>query len=168
MKKEKKQYSVFTVLLCIMFLAVFIILPPICRKFFPEPEKEVEQVKSTMYTLDCSRNSASEKMKIRKVVEYKNTEILSHTLNFELFEPTPEDIENEKQIPPLAYRAIDEINFLKSLHGINAKQDDKTATFVLTIDILNNNDPQELNKYFSTRGEIKKQLESEGYTCKLK
>lgn len=72
---NKKFHPVFAIVLIIIF-ALFIILPPVCREFFPKVEKTVgKEENETISTIICTRSFQTEQMEEKIETRYINNKI---------------------------------------------------------------------------------------------
>lgn len=72
---NKKFHPVLAIVLIIIF-ALFIILPPVCREFFPKVEKTVgKEENETISTIICTRSFQTEQMEEKIETRYINNKI---------------------------------------------------------------------------------------------
>ena len=165
MKKEKSPILVIS---CILFLFLFIILPPVFRKYIPKEEaKKDNQIESKqeLSILQCSRIFPTDLYQVTAKVKYINGSISTNTITYRKIETVPDDYQEPVEETPLVL--MDEYNYLTNLPNIEKKAEEPNPILVINSNTIKNNDSDEnLKLYF--QDDITKQEEfykEKGYTC---
>ena len=159
--KEKEPKSPVLVVATILFLSLFIILPPVFRKFFPEEEVVVEPevVKSS---LSCEKVAVSENM---KVTTYENDVAMKNVMTFIVYTPTAEDIEADDGTSE-GRTCKEEINFLKALKGVDVQENASQTVISFERKVIDDNPTAiEITNYLAEINVAMSHFEAEGYIC---
>lgn len=164
MKKEKSKVLIIA---CILVLLLFIILPPVFRRLFPDPPKEQTPVtnQNKISILQCNRIFATELYQVSVRVKYLNHNIHSNTMIYHKLETLPEGYQEVEASTPTA--VLEEYNYLSKIEGIEMQREDPNLTLVLTQEaiIMNPEDPT-LPTYFQEDMLNQKGFyEQRGYSC---
>lgn len=163
MKKEK---SPIIVILSIVFLSLFIILPPTFRALVP---KELTKQNNTngngeLVVLICNKIYSSELYRVSSRTKYINGVPSSNTINYTKIEATAE---TTQQNSDNKLSVNDDITYFKSIPNMNVNETDNFISVMIDKEVINNNSSEErLKKYLND--DISKQQDfykSLGYTC---
>ncbi len=162
--KEKKPKSPVLVLATILFLAMFIALPPIFRALYPKGDEETK-TEVNKYMLACEYISVSENMKITSRISYEDDVAIKNTLTYLKYEPTEEEklanAENSRDLT-----AIQEVALFKAIEGIEVSENESQTVAIITRKSLElNPDKVELERYLPTFDMAQSALEAQGYSC---
>lgn len=163
MKKEKSPVLVIS---CILFLLMFIILPPVFRKYIPKEADDRNLNLDKLEILTCTKTSVSEMYKIISKCKYRNGIFESNTIEIEkLLEISAET--NGIDAPSTITIASENAN-LASINGINSTVNNNLITYVIDNNLIQNNSNNEiLKKYIQNLTEQKNMYESLSYTCNI-
>lgn len=177
---NKKPKSTILVICTILFLAIFIILPPVFRVMIPKEVKK-KNVNNDSIILICDKEITEEGYAINSRIRYvgvkpqKNTITINKIVvseqdgtdnlqpndqnipNNTLPNTTPDVSDNEKGI------VASQLEFFKSISGIEITEREDSTTILIKSSIAKNN--SDLLHYLQP---IKKQqayYENEGYMC---
>lgn len=85
MEQVKQKYPTFLVILVIIFLSIFIIVPPISRVLFPKEvvdDKEEVVEESDAIVLNCQKKYENTKLSIISTSNYLEDTIIDNTITF--------------------------------------------------------------------------------------
>lgn len=160
--KEKAPKSTILVIATMMFLAMFIILPPLLRAYLPK-EEEIVKVKIVKHSLYCEKVFATEKKKTTSRISYENDIAVKNVMTIIDYTPTEDETKNKDKD---SITAEDEINYLRSVAG--AEINENTSQIVVTLTqqnaIDNSMDANLLNYLGATDAEIS-YFEGRGFVC---
>ena len=162
--KEKKPKSPVLVVATIMFLAMFIVLPPLFRAYFPEEEEIIiEEVKKEV--LSCDRVSILEKYKINVKLSYEDGVPTKNVITYIVYTPT--DAEIAAGDTSTADKTVaEELAFFKGIEDVSITESASQITVVIEMDdLINNPDKVELENYLKGMDVTISDLEAQGYTC---
>lgn len=159
--REKTPKSPLLVIATMMFLVMFIILPPLLRKYMPKEEKVVE-VKIVKHTLYCEKISVSEKKKVSSKISYENDVAVKNVMTFMDYTPEAGDKDTDNN----GMTVEQEINYLKSVTGVDIEENSSQTIITLTQQnaIDNSMDTNLLNYLSGTDVEIS-YFEENGFAC---
>lgn len=159
MKKEK---SPFLVICCILFLSLFIALPPIFRMMIPSKDIVVEKTpQDKIEFLKCNKYFKSELYKVSSSVKYKNELIDSNTITYEKVEKIPEGVEEDSSIT-----VKEEFQMFQSLNNIDITENDDTMIIRVDQNLMDQNlEVEELLNYYQSLENQQAFYENRGYTC---
>ena len=84
MQADTQKYSNSTVFIVIAFLAIFIIMPPLCRVFYKEEEvvedTPAQEVALTNGTLTCTKTYATMGTEVSSTATYKDGSIVNNVI----------------------------------------------------------------------------------------
>lgn len=162
--KEKEPKSPILVVATIMFLSLFIILPPVFRKFFPEEEVVVEQ-EVVKTSLSCEKVAVAENMKVTTKISYENDVAMKNVMTFIVYTPTDEDIAADDGTAE-GRTCKEEINFLKSLTGADVQENASQTVISFGRKIIDDNPTAiEITNYLAEINVAMSHFEAEGYIC---
>lgn len=160
--KEKKEKSPIVVFAAILFLAIFIVLPPVFRLLYPK-EQEVDVVKTVMV---CEKISIKENLKAVSKISYENGVAINNQMTFSKYTPTEEEIAASGHIE-LAQTIESEMAFLKTVAGVKKDIKDGNVIINITLDLVKKNPGQvQLNEYLLNTDLLVSTFESNDYSCK--
>lgn len=160
--KEKKKISPIIVILTIIFLAMFIILPPIFRWLLPADTDNIVAKKTNILT--CERIDLFDKYKITYKITYENDLPVSNVVNFFPYTATVDEI---AMIKPTSKTASQELSFFQKIEGLDVVENE--SKFVVTIkkpmvDVADSSSG--LADYFMPNISMQQTfLASQGYNC---
>lgn len=159
MKKEK---SPILVIICILVLLIFIVLPPLFRKYIPKPEIDNSQVnKVSLKVLKCEKYFKEELYHVTSDSKYKNNQIDNNKIVYEKLQQVPEGVNNNTSIT-----VLEEFNMFNTLNNVSIDINDTIATVNINQNLINSNpDNERLLNYFQPIEEQKSYYESMGYNC---
>lgn len=160
--KEKAPKSPILVIATMMFLAMFIILPPLLRAYLPK-EEEIVKVKIVKHSLYCEKVFAKEKKKTTSRISYENDIAVKNVMTIMDYTPTKDETENKDND---SINAEYEVNYLKSIAGAEVKENASQVVVTLTQQnaIDNPMDTNLLNYLSATEEEIS-YFEGRGFVC---
>ncbi len=163
--KQKEEYSPLVVGAAILFLAMFIALPPLFRVLYPEEVVEDEQV-NTSQILNCERISIKNNYKILYRITYENGAPLRNNISFEEYAPSDADKAVAK---PDEFGAAEELTLFQGVMKEQITQNGTTYSLTITNDIVKSADPNSgITDYFKGgAGEQQAFLEGLGATCTM-
>lgn len=163
--KGKKEKPTWLVLCTIVFLALFIALPPIFRTFIPK-EKEVVEEKVVKNSLYCERIVVKENKKIMTTISYQNDIAMLNKTVFMNYTPTADDLEIEDVDTGMT--VAQEIAFLKAINGVTVEENASQTVIKITGQVLTDNPtvPQ-LDNYMAASKTAISHYESMGYYCTM-
>lgn len=161
--QEKAPKSPLLVAATIMFLSIFIILPPMFRAYLPKVD-DVVRVEIVKHTLYCEKISVAEKKKVTSKISYENDVAVLNVMTF--MDYTPTDNDKKTGSKDTAYSAKQEINYLKSFAGIDVRESSSQIVFEITQQTtLDNRDESNLTNYVGDTALATTFYESQGFTC---
>ncbi len=164
--KEKKPKSTIVVLATMIFLAMFIVLPPLFRIYFPK-EEIVEEKDAVLSTLSCERVSPTEALKITMKILYEDSVPVNNTITYISYAPTPEEIVNDPgSMTDMTAQA--EINYFKSIADIEITENvSQTIVIITDEDVSNNPEQIQLTNYLADSDVMTSNFEAQGYICTM-
>ena len=164
--KEKKPISPNIVFATILFLLMFIALPPYFRFMFPKEEVVVDTSKK--YTLVCSKVSVNEKMRIVSKIDYEDHAPVINKITYMPYAADDTDVIN-KESANKVLSAAEELALFRKVEGILIK--DVKLTTVVTIEKANIDANQDnldlLNFFLPTFEEQMTYYQGQGYSCNV-
>ena len=158
---EKAPKSPLVVVATMMFLAMFIIVPPLLRAYMPKEETETKVV-IEKHNLYCEKVAVKDKKKITADVFYENGIAVKNKVIFMDYTPDADEKDSDKGNMNVEH----EILFLKSIVGVdiddNASQTAITWTQQNAIDNPMN---IELLNYIGAEDVVTNYFESNGFAC---
>ena len=126
-RPEKVEKSPLLVTATIMFLAMFIIVPPLLRKTMPKEDdgSDFVLVKKNLY---CEKTSAKEKKKVTAAVFYENDVAVKNKMTF--MDYTPRD--GEKDTGSGIMTIENEALMLQSMVSVDVEESDGQTVVILT------------------------------------
>lgn len=164
---EKKTWSPFVVLLAILFLAVFIVVPPLFRSLYPkEEENAVPEVKKQL--LSCERIAFDEGYKVSNKILYEDAQAIKNTISYLVYTPTAEELSTKDDYALADMTVAEELAFFKETDVVEVNESGAQTVIILTPEIINNSDSKDLltNYLFPLNAE-RAHLEAQGFTCTL-
>lgn len=158
---EKTEKSPLVVIATMMFLAMFIIVPPMLRTYMPKEEADTKVVivKQNLY---CEKVAVKDKKKITADVFYENGIAVKNIITFMDYTPS----KDEKDSGSGHMSTENELMYLKSIVGAeideNASQTVITLTQQQAID-----DPMniEILNYIGAMDVVSTYFEGNGFQC---
>lgn len=160
--KDKTPKSPLVVIASIIFLLLFIVLPPLFRIAFPKKE-EIVKVQIKKSTLYCERIFISENKKVMFAVSYENNIAVKNKITFLAYTPSEGSVESDKK----PKKTVEEMmHFLRDIPGTDYDENISQMVVVITDQTLIDNPMLiELGDYMLDKSSMKKSLEEEGYLC---
>lgn len=163
---EKKPISPILVILAIIFLAIFIVVPPLFRVMYPV---EVEEPVDTAHILTCTRVSVKNNYLVTNKVTYNNERPVKNVITFDPYIPSDDDIANAD---PNEFTSSEELSLFSSNEKVTIAEDNGKYTLTLTGEVVaaisNSEEPSDIGNYFlSTSSEQRTYLEGIGYSCSV-
>lgn len=145
--KEKKPKSPLIVILAIIFLSIFIVVPPLFRKLYPV-EEEVEEVIESSHILSCERISVNDNYKVTYKVTYNNETPLKNVITYEPYTPTADDVASA--IPDVK-SAEDEMFYFVDFDSIGVVVEESRSIITITDATIKAADEESgIENYFRT------------------
>ena len=180
MKREKSPILVVT---CMLFLLVFIIVPPVFRKYIPKQvdTTNTEKVKNTIQILKCNKTFNDELYKVNSSTKYIDDKIVSNTIRYQKIDNTQITNSDNNQNNNANADVVtidegtsgvtvnDEYNYFSSLSDINITSNSTLTTVVINKKSLESNSSETTlkNYYQDSISSQKKFYENMGYTCNI-
>lgn len=162
--KEKEPRSPLVVVAAMLFLALFIVLPPLFRAYVPKEEEVVETI-IKKHVLSCEGVYVNEKLKVIVKISYEDDVAVNNKITYMAYTPTEEDIKNDGEIKP-DKTAKEEITYFKTISDIQITEGSTQTMVVITDDVVENNPEQvELVNYLPVTDVAISNYEAQGFTC---
>lgn len=165
MKKEK---SPVVVILSIVFLSLFIILPPTFRKLVPKQtisnNKNQNDIRPKLIIINCNKIYVNEMYQVNSKTKYVDN-VPTNTVTYQKITTLPDDYTQTSNDESTT--AEEEIAYFKSLVNINEVSQETSTRFVIDNNLISSNPAdQTLINYLSNSPDTQKlYFESIGYTC---
>lgn len=165
--KAKKEKSTILVIFTILVLAIFIILPPVFRKFYPKETKTIERKKIDL--LSCAKDMETEGYQITTTTRYEDDELTSARIVY-----TKGTTEKTNEATTIPNNIVSEDNTLKkeleifqAIPEIEIEQTNTKTTITLTKEIIEKNtDNLEISSYVQPiLSDQQTYYENQGYIC---
>lgn len=158
----KKAKNPILVILSILFLSLFIILPPLFRTYMKENDMVTKPpVKDKIQILKCYKYFKEEFYRVSSSVRYKNDLIDSNTIIYEKVEQVPDDVLDNQSIT-----VNEEYALFKSLNNVDISTEGTATIIKIDQSLIDNNlDNSHLPNYYQPLEEQRLFYESMGYTC---
>lgn len=162
--REKTPKSPILVVATMMLLAMFIVLPPLLRTYMPK-EDGVVVVKIVKHSLYCEKISIKEEKKITSRISYENDVAVKNVLTYLEYTPSKEEKDTIKDSNS-SYSTIDEVNYLRSVVGIELKENASQTVVTLTQQNVVDN-PMDVNllNYLGETEVVSSFFEGNGFIC---
>ena len=164
--KEKKPKSPILVFATMIFLLMFIVLPPLFRSLFPV-EEIVEEVRND-YKLTCIKISASEKLRIVSKISYIDNVAMSNEVVYMPYAASNDEaIIND--VDENILTAAEELALFRKIEGILITDENLSTKVLIEKDIIDNNSDnlEFVNFLLPTVDEQQEYYESQGYSCDI-
>ena len=183
MKKETNNIVIYV---CMIFLLLFIVIPPVLRQFVPrEQVEENTEKKDKLVLLTCNKTSDDGLYTINAKSKFNNGEPTTVTIMYQLKNSVQEDL-NDSQEPsvegevPSADATLPEENatqttvaiadpaltVFRGLVDAEVKEDANSFSVIMTKKTLeSNSEMKDLNNYFNVLSNQRKYYESLAFTC---
>lgn len=166
---KKKEKSPILVIATIIFLLLFIVLPPLFRVLFPKETVKAEEdvvPNVTNYILTCEKMLSDENTKVINEIVYKDGAAITNTITYmnytsdiEQNASLDENVDTEKTIS-------EELTYFKTIPGIQVTEDvDKTVVVIPKMVVTNNPENLDLANYLLDVTKQTSYLEGQGFTC---
>lgn len=158
---EKAPKSPLVVVATMMFLTMFIIVPPLLRTYMPKEETDTKVV-IEKHNLYCEKVAVKEKKKITADVFYENGIAVKNKVTFMDYTPS----KDEKDLGNGNMNIEHEIIFLKSIVGVDIDENASQTTITLTQqNAIDNPMNIELLNYIGATDVVTNYFESHGFLC---
>ncbi len=171
--KEKKEKSTVLVIITILFLSIFIIVPPILRLVYPKTEasstRNREEQNDIMETtvLNCTKINMIEQYQITSEVTYSNEEATKNIIIYRKL--TPEELTQVEQTgeeQTIGTTVAAELALFQSVPNLSIKTEATEITVTITSkDIDNNKEILDLLNYLQGLTEQESFYATQGYAC---
>jgi len=159
---KKKEKSTVTVVVTILFLSLFIILPPLFRSMFPASKEILTPEMETLTVLNCTKDVASELFRVTTRAVYTENGFKNTTLTYTSFEDDDELSFNQLS----GYSALQELEIFRSLPEVNIQEIDNTR--IIKLDSTYAKNPSTLiQSHIMDITDQKKLYETAGFTCNI-
>lgn len=168
--EKKKEKSPILVVMTIMFLLVFIVLPPLFRSLFPKKVEEIEEKpteRSVNYILVCEKILSSENVKVISEVVYKNDSAITNTITYTDYATESVQNETNTETDAVVKTTAEEIAYFKTIPGVQVTEDVGKTVVVIPKMVVNNN-PEDLDlaNYLLDVSKQSSYFEKKDFTCK--
>lgn len=164
--EEKKPKSTILVLATMLFLAMFIALPPLFRVMYPKNEESSEIENKKTHILSCETISFAENIKIISKTLYEDDIAIRNTISYTLYTPTPEELAESVDAIAPDMTAAQAITYFKTIEDINVNENSNQTSVVITREIIENNpDKVELTNYLLENDLQVSYFEGQGFVC---
>lgn len=168
--KEKKEKSTVLVIITILFLAIFIIVPPTLRILYPKTEANNNKNKDdTMETtvLNCTKTNITEQYRITSAVTYSNEEATKNIITYHKL--TAEELAQVGQPggeQTTGKTVAEELALFQSVPSLSIKTEaTDTIVTITSKDIDNNKEILDLLNYLQGLTEQESFYATQGYAC---
>ena len=165
MKKEK---SPIVVVLCIIFLSLFIILPPTFRTLIPKSKTKNNTSSSSnnpkIILVNCNKIYSNELYQVNSKTKFVNNSP-TNVITYQKLDTLPDNY--VPSTTPDTSTAESEITYFKSLVGIKVEESENMIRFTIDDSLLNSNPTDAtLVNYLAADSDMQKlNYENIGYTC---
>lgn len=164
--KEKKPKSPILVFATMIFLLMFIVLPPLFRSLFPV-EEIVEEVKND-YMLTCIKVSAGENLRIVSKISYVNKVPMTNEIVYMPYAASSDEaIIND--VDENILTAAEELALFRKIEGVLIADEDLNVAVSIKKEVIDNNSEnlEFANFLLPTALEQQEYYEGQGYSCNL-
>lgn len=166
MKKEK---SPVLVILCIVFLSLFIILPPTFRAIIPRTIVEDNNDSSSnpkLVIINCNKIYPNELYQVNSKTKFVNN-TSTNIITYQKLETLPDNYVSSTVSDVDETNATTEIAYFKNLVEIKMKENENMVRFTIDNNLINNNQTDTtLVNYLAASPDMQKtNYENLGYTC---
>lgn len=159
---EKAPKSPILVVATMMFLGMFIILPPFLRTYMPK-EEGIVKVTIVKHTLYCEKVFAKEEKKTTTRISYENDIAKTNVMTIMEYTPSAEE-KKEKDNDYLT--AEHEVNYLKSISGVDIKENSSQTVITLTEqNAIDNPMDVDLMNYLGATDAATDYFQGRGFVC---
>lgn len=168
MQMDTQKYSNSTVYIVIAFLAIFIIMPPLCRVLYKEevqPEDTpVQQAALTDGTMTCTRNFENAGIEITSVATYEDSAIVTNVISIKNPLLTSEGLTGEALKEYSDYSTL--FSGLLNLADADKEINGDTVKITLDIETLNSNvDDENVTNHMQDSLSLQNSYEINGFSC---
>lgn len=165
--KERKPKSPILVFATMLFLLMFIVLPPLFRSLFPV-EVVVEEVKQTKkdYMLTCIKNSTSENLRAMSKISYVNNLPVSNTIIYTSYVASSEE-NVQKEDSESVLTIAEELALFRDVEGVLINDENNSVKVSITKEVIDSNSDnlEFANFLLQNVDKQKKYYEGQGYAC---
>lgn len=154
----KKQRSTFSVIFCIFFLLLFIVLPPLFRTLIPKkvikntPQKKIKVLK-------CTKTEKTDMISATASAKYINNEIASIKIDFEKLQIPPENVEEKQKTLKQEFEKLNGVSIIEKTINNNV------TSFIINKEVIDGSDNSILNNYYQDIDSLKTFYEQNEYSC---
>lgn len=160
-----------------VFLLLFIILPPVLRKFSPKESIIDKQPQNKIVLLTCRKTSDDGLYDINSKTKFTNGEPSSVTISYKTITEEQSPVENGESAgnqqgevvtspEQQTIYADNDIEMFRNLVDADIREDETTFSVLMTKVVIESNpDVKMLNDYFQLLPKQRKYYENMGYTC---
>ena len=160
---EKAPKSPLVVVATMMFLAMFIIVPPLLRAYMPKEETETK-VTIEKKNLYCEKVAVNAKKKITVDIFYENGIAVKNKVIFMDYTPSPSEVDSGRGNMIVEHEML----FLKSIVGADIEENASQTAITLTQQsVIDNPMNVDLLNYLGAEDVVTEYFGSNGFVCSL-
>ncbi|MBQ8131238.1 MAG: hypothetical protein IJ193_01965 [Bacilli bacterium] len=165
--QTKKPVSTSTVLITIAFLAIFIVMPPLCRVLYPKEEKiadteDTEEMEMDLPGLTCTKEYGTIGINLISTSSHSNGSIIANELMASIIPKSGDEVDSSEQEE---YTKL----FASILGGVDASKVTKTDTYTqFTLDSTTSAFVQQnanASLHWKSKEELRTYYEELGFSC---
>lgn len=164
--KEKKPKSPILVFATMIFLLMFIVLPPLFRNLFPV-EEIAEEVKKD-YMLTCIKVSTSENLRVVSKISYIDNVPMSNEIVYMPYAASSDEAAIN-DVDENILTAAEELALFRKSEGVLIADEDLNVVVSINEEVINNNSENLELANFLLPAVLEQQeyYEGQGYSCTL-
>ena len=168
MQADTQKYSNSTVFIVIAFLAMFIIMPPLCRVFYKEEEvvedTPAQEVALTNGTLTCTKTYATMGTEVSSTATYKDGSIVNNVIVIKNPLLSEAGLTEEGQTEFAEYAGM--FSSLLTVPETNRVIDGTTITVTLDESLVDSvEDSSQISNQLQDALSLQNSYEVNGYSC---
>lgn len=169
MQKETQKYSNSTVYIVIAFLAIFIIMPPLCRVIYKEEEEVINDVPAQVDALTegkliCTRSYPTTGLKVTSTATYENGSIITNVISIKNPLLTSDGLTEDGVEEFNEYSTL--FSGLLSVLASNQVIDGNTITVTIDQDVMDAlNDNEQVANQMQDSLSLQNSYEVNGFSC---
>lgn len=168
MQADTQKYSNSTVFIVIAFLAIFIIMPPLCRMFYKEEEvvedTPAQEVALTNGTLTCTKTYATMGTEVSSTATYKDGSIVNNIISIKNPLLSADGLTEEGQEEFTEYAGM--FSTLLNVPDTNKVIDGTTLTVTLDQSVVDAvEDGSQISNQLQDALSLQNSYEVNGYSC---
>ena len=163
MKKEK---SPILVVFTMMFLLMFIVLPPIFRSLFPNEENITNNDVSKITIVICNNTYSSELYRVNSRTKYTGDGDIQNTITYQKIESSEQAVEGTTQSTATI---ANELSYFRSIPNLDIiDSGDSIVVKINQKEITNNPNEEKLKNHLNNTPKLQKVFyENLGYRCNI-